>query len=126
MSAPNGCSRSARCCITTESAAILDASGRTPVTAGNTRFGVPLSEAHLQPGDITVAELSSFQLEGCKALRPDAAVLTNVTLDHLYRHGSIEAYTSCKRRMFDGVPAAAVEAGFDIVVDYAHNPDGVA
>lgn len=89
-------------------AAILQASGRTPVTAGNTRFGVPLSEAHLRPGDVVVAELSSFQLEGCAALRPDAAVLTNVTLDHLYRHGSIEAYTDCKRRLFDGVPVAAV------------------
>jgi UDP-N-acetylmuramoyl-L-alanyl-D-glutamate--2,6-diaminopimelate ligase len=102
-------------------AAMLDASGRTPVTAGNTRFGVPLSEAHLQPGDVIVAELSSFQLEGCTALRPDAAVLTNVTLDHLYRHGSIEAYTNCKRRLFEGVPAAAVgvdqPAGRDVARD---------
>lgn len=92
---------------------ILTAAGRAPVGAGNTRFGVPLSAVHHQPGDIVVAELSSFQLEGCRALSPDAAVLTNLTHDHLYRHGSRSAYAASKRRAFisaDGatVPVAAI------------------
>ncbi len=87
---------------------ILTAAGRTPISAGNTRFGLPLSTAHQQPGDVVVAELSSFQLEGCRALAPDAAVLTNLTHDHLYRHGSRAAYAAAKRRAFVSAGDAAV------------------
>jgi UDP-N-acetylmuramoylalanine-D-glutamate ligase len=93
-------------------AAVLLASGRSPVSAGNTTFGVPYSTAPDCPGDVIVAELSSFQLEGCPVLLPDAAVLTNLTHDHLYRHRTVEEYERCKRRLFirDGtaVPAAAI------------------
>jgi len=92
--------------------AILKAVGRSPITAGNTTFGVPYSTAADRPGDVIVGELSSFQLEGCPALLPDAAVLTNLTHDHLYRHRTVEEYEHCKRRLFirDGaaVPAAAI------------------
>ena len=93
-------------------AALLAAAGLRPVTAGNSRFGVPLSAAADVPGDVVVAELSSFQLEGCPALLPEAAVLTNLTHDHRYRHGSAEAYAACKRRLLardDAVtPVAAI------------------
>jgi UDP-N-acetylmuramoylalanine-D-glutamate ligase len=93
-------------------AAILKADGRSPVSAGNTTFGVPYSTAADHPGDVIVGELSSFQLEGCPALLPDAAVLTNLTHDHLYRHRTVEEYEHCKRRLFirggAAVPAAAI------------------
>jgi UDP-N-acetylmuramoylalanine-D-glutamate ligase len=93
-------------------AAVLKADGRSPISAGNTTFGVPYSTAADRPGDVMVAELSSFQLEGCPELLPDAAVFTNLTHDHLYRHRTVEEYERCKRRLFirDGaaVPAAAV------------------
>ncbi len=92
--------------------AVLDAAGRAPIPAGNTTFGVPCSAAPEQAGDVVVAELSSFQLEACPTLRPDAAVLTNLTHDHLYRHGSLAEYAHCKRRLLIGddhaVPVAAV------------------
>ena len=92
-------------------AAILQAAGRAPVTAGNTRFGVPYSETAGHAGDTVVAELSSFQLEGCSALAPDAALLTNITFDHLYRHGTHAAYAACKRRLFgDGEAVVATAA----------------
>ena len=93
-------------------AAVLQADGRPPVCAGNTTFGVPYSTAPDRRGEVIVAELSSFQLEGCPALLPDAAVLTNLTHDHLYRHRTAQEYERCKRRLFirDGtaVPAAAI------------------
>ncbi len=95
-------------------AAVLQAAGHTPVTAGNTRFGVPYSQTGEHDGDVVVAELSSFQLEGCATLQPDAALLTNITFDHLYRHGTQAAYAACKRRLFGdgegdgGVAVAAV------------------
>lgn len=81
-------------------AAALGANGVDAVVAGNTTFGPPLSSAAGEPGDVVIAELSSFQLEGCTDLLPDAAVLTNLTLDHIYRHGSAQRYAECKRRLF--------------------------
>jgi UDP-N-acetylmuramoylalanine-D-glutamate ligase len=96
-------------------AAILKADGRSPISAGNTTFGVPYSTAADRPGDVIVGELSSFQLEGCPALLPDASVLTNLTHDHLYRHRTVEGYERCKRRLFirDGTAAPAAAVGID-------------
>jgi UDP-N-acetylmuramoylalanine-D-glutamate ligase len=96
-------------------AALLRGAGLEPVCAGNTRFGVPMCELPGLAGDVVVAELSSFQLEGCPALLPQAAVFTNLTVDHLYRHGTLEAYMACKRRLFlrDGVPVPVAAIGID-------------
>ncbi|MBW7846916.1 MAG: UDP-N-acetylmuramoyl-L-alanine--D-glutamate ligase [Bacteroidales bacterium] len=47
-----------------------------------------------------VLELSSFQLDGIRDLRPDVAILTNITPDHLDRYGnSFEAYARSKFRI---------------------------
>ena len=83
--------------------------------AGNTTFGPALSEARRHAGNVIVAELSSFQLEGCPALLPEAAVLTNLTEDHMSRHGSMAAYGACKRRLFirDGRAVSAAAVGID-------------
>jgi UDP-N-acetylmuramoylalanine-D-glutamate ligase len=94
--------------------AILTAAGSRPVLAGNTTFGVPLSAASQEPGDVIVAELSSFQLEACPALLPEAAVLTNLTEDHLYRHGTLEAYAACKRRLLVREEAVAPVAAIGV------------
>ena len=81
-------------------AAILQGSGSTPVVAGNTFDGPPLSEASTHPGDVVVAELSSFQLESSPAMLPDAAVFTNLSEDHHGYHGGPAAYAAAKRRLF--------------------------
>ncbi|WP_117236817.1 Mur ligase family protein [Thermus sediminis] len=46
--------------------------------------------------EVAVAELSSFQLERIHAFRPRVAVLLNLGVDHLDRHGSLEAYHAAK------------------------------
>ncbi len=46
--------------------------------------------------EVAVAELSSFQLERVQAFRPRVAVLLNLGVDHLDRHGSLEAYHGAK------------------------------
>jgi UDP-N-acetylmuramoylalanine-D-glutamate ligase len=81
-------------------AELLRADGLEAIVAGNTTFGPPLSSASAEPADVVVAEVSSFQLEGCTKLMPEAAVLTNLTQDHLYRHGTAEEYAACKRSLF--------------------------
>jgi UDP-N-acetylmuramoylalanine--D-glutamate ligase len=47
-----------------------------------------------------VVELSSFQLEAIETLRPHIAVMTNISPDHLDRHGSLGEYVQAKRRIF--------------------------
>ncbi len=48
---------------------------------------------------VAVAELSSFQLERVPSFRPAVAVITNLGVDHLDRHGSVEAYHAAKRNI---------------------------
>lgn len=47
-----------------------------------------------------VLELSSFQLDGVSNFEPDAAVVLNITQDHLDWHGSMTAYAAAKARIF--------------------------
>ena len=60
-------------------------------------------------GEIIVLELSSYQIELARSLAPDIAVLTNLTPDHLDRHGGLGGYFAAKRRLFaEGGPERAV------------------
>jgi UDP-N-acetylmuramoylalanine--D-glutamate ligase len=49
---------------------------------------------------IYALELSSFQIDLMPSLKPDAGILTNITPDHLDRHGTMENYAAVKARMF--------------------------
>lgn len=48
---------------------------------------------------VYVLEISSFQLDDCYTLNPKISVLLNITPDHLYRYGSMEAYIDSKFRI---------------------------
>jgi UDP-N-acetylmuramoylalanine--D-glutamate ligase len=48
---------------------------------------------------IYVLEMSSYQIELAPGLVPDVAVLTNITPDHLDRHGTLENYAAIKARL---------------------------
>jgi UDP-N-acetylmuramoylalanine--D-glutamate ligase len=50
---------------------------------------------------VTVAEISSFQLETIDSFRPEIGVLLNLTPDHLDRHLTFEEYANAKMRMFE-------------------------
>jgi len=80
-------------------AAMLEASGTRVFLGGN--IGVPLLPRvdDMLPGDVVVLELSSFQLELVRT-SPVAAVLTNLTPNHLERHHSMGAYAEAKARIF--------------------------
>lgn len=52
---------------------------------------------------VTVAEVSSFQLEAIEAFRPDIGMLLNLTPDHQDRHGSFEEYARAKQRLFENM-----------------------
>ncbi|MGN6373464.1 MAG: UDP-N-acetylmuramoyl-L-alanine--D-glutamate ligase [Solirubrobacteraceae bacterium] len=73
--------------------------GAPVAVAGN--VGVALSSLlGIAPETVVVCEASSFQLEDTLAFAPDAAVLLNITPDHLDRHGTIERYTAAKLEIF--------------------------
>jgi UDP-N-acetylmuramoylalanine--D-glutamate ligase len=78
---------------------VLNACGRCAQALGN--VGTPLTQAVdvLAPGDIVVAELSSFQLETMEGPLFDVGVILNITPDHLDRYPSMEVYAEAKWRL---------------------------
>ncbi len=87
---------------------ILQACGRPVQMAGNIGRGVLDIDP---PGDgaVVVLELSSYQTDLARALTPDIAVFTNLSPDHLDRHGGQGGYFAAKRRLFaEGGPDRAI------------------
>ncbi len=80
---------------------ILRTAGVNTLTGGN--IGVPLLSLVESTTDstITVAEVSSFQLETIEKFRPEIGILLNLTPDHLDRHTSFEEYAAAKMRLFE-------------------------
>jgi UDP-N-acetylmuramoylalanine--D-glutamate ligase len=79
---------------------ILKDGGLHTQVGGN--IGLPLLELAASSTDDgwTVAELSSFQLETIKDLRPNVAVCLNVTPNHLDRYEGFQDYAAAKHRIF--------------------------
>lgn len=77
---------------------MCQAAGKAVVMCGN--VGVPVSRVAEQLNDhIAVIEVSSFMLEQTQILRPQIAVLTNITSDHLDRHQTMAEYVRCKQQI---------------------------
>jgi UDP-N-acetylmuramoylalanine--D-glutamate ligase len=80
---------------------ILETAKIPTLVGGN--IGTPLLarvEASMDT-TVTVAEISSFQLETIEAFHPEIGVLLNLTPDHLDRHETFEEYAAAKMRMFE-------------------------
>ncbi len=54
----------------------------------------------MQPDDLAILEISSFQLEQMTC-SPDVAAILNITPNHLDRHKTMEVYAAVKRRILD-------------------------
>lgn len=87
---------------------ILAENGTPCQLAGNIGRGV-LDIEPPEDGEVIVLELSSYQTELARALTPDVAIFTNLSPDHLDRHGGIGGYFAAKRRLFaEGGPDRAI------------------
>jgi UDP-N-acetylmuramoylalanine--D-glutamate ligase len=79
--------------------------------------------------ELWVMELSSFQLdgggEGVAGFAPDAAVVLNITQDHLDWHGSTEAYAASKARVYGGQGAMVINRDDALVAAMAPQPEMV-
>jgi len=72
-------------------------------TAVGGNIGVPVLDLLRTPEpDVYVLELSSFQLETTTSLNPRAAVVLNITPDHMDRYESFADYAAAKARIFRG------------------------
>ena len=75
---------------------ILKAKYEETFVVGN--IGDPYTSRVLEMTEdsVTVAEVSSFQLETIMDFRPNVSAILNITPDHLNRHGTMENYTRIK------------------------------
>lgn len=87
--------------------AMCKAAGVRTEVAGN--IGTPVLEvvSEIDSGkrrapDIFVLELSSFQLESTSSLNTEAAVVLNLSEDHLDRYENVAQYAQAKSRIFYG------------------------
>ncbi|MEG1316587.1 MAG: Mur ligase family protein, partial [Oscillospiraceae bacterium] len=78
---------------------LLKEAGHTVFLGGN--IGAPLLNRvpEMQKDDFAVLELSSFQLHSMKC-KPETAVITNISPNHLDVHPSIEDYVDAKCNIF--------------------------
>ncbi|MCV6824757.1 MULTISPECIES: UDP-N-acetylmuramoyl-L-alanine--D-glutamate ligase [Halocynthiibacter] len=87
---------------------VLQHVNRPTQLAGNIGVGVLDIDPAID-GEVVVLELSSYQTDLARNLTPDIAVLTNMSPDHLDRHGGFGGYFAAKRRLFaEGGPDRAI------------------
>ncbi len=86
---------------------VLKSAGLTVHVGGNIGVGV-LALPEPTPDAVYVIEVSSYQLDLTTTFAPDVAILTNISPDHLDRHGGMDGYVAAKRRIFAGQGADGV------------------
>lgn len=99
--------------VTAMAGALCAGAGLETLVAGN--IGLPVLDAlaDIEAGvrawpQAVVLELSSFQLESTTSLAPDAAVILNLSEDHLDRYSGMQAYGEAKARIFRGARVQVV------------------
>jgi UDP-N-acetylmuramoylalanine--D-glutamate ligase len=89
---------------------LVAAAGRDAQMGGN--IGVPvLALESFAPGRVYVLEVSSYQIDLAPSLNATVGILTNVTEDHLDRHGTMENYAAIKALL----PARVEEGGTAVI-----------
>jgi len=87
--------------VTTMVGEMAKVAGRDVRVGGN--IGIPaLDLLQENEPDLYVLELSSFQLETTASLKPAAAVVLNLSQDHLDRYRDMQDYAVTKKRIYDG------------------------
>ncbi|NKB38921.1 MAG: UDP-N-acetylmuramoyl-L-alanine--D-glutamate ligase [Gammaproteobacteria bacterium] len=86
---------------------MIQVSGKRAHLAGN--IGLPALDV-LEQGnvDFFVLELSSFQLDTVSSLKPVAAVVLNVSPDHMDRYASYDDYVNSKKNIYRNSEAVIV------------------
>jgi len=80
-----------------------------------------LELASPSPKTIYVLEMSSFQIDLAPGLTPDVGLLSNLSPDHIDRHGTMENYAAIKARLMkqtakDGQVVIGVDDGYSSAI----------
>ncbi len=84
--------------VTTMLGMMAHKAGLRAAVGGN--LGTPVLELLSDRAELYVLELSSFQLETTHSLAAQAAVVLNISPDHLDRYPDLDAYVAAKQRIF--------------------------
>ena len=99
--------------VTTLLASMANRAGINAVAGGN--IGLPVLDLLNDPKQLYVLELSSFQLETLHRLPMAAAVVLNVSPDHLDRYTDINAYAMSKQVIYENASRAVINRDDDYV-----------
>ena len=92
--------------VTTLVAEMARESGLNTGMGGN--IGTPALDLLALEPELYVLELSSFQLETTSSLEPAAAVILNISEDHMDRYSCLSDYTAAKVRIYHGGGALVI------------------
>lgn len=99
--------------VTTLLALMANRAGVDTAAGGN--IGLPVLDLLNDPKQLYVLELSSFQLETLNSLPMAAAVVLNVSPDHLDRYSDINAYAMSKQVIYENASRAVINRDDDYV-----------
>ncbi len=85
--------------VTTLVGEMAAAAGLSYALGGN--IGIPVLDLLLNPKELYVLELSSFQLETTHSLNCIAATCLNISEDHMDRYSDLESYRQAKLNLYD-------------------------
>src|SRR3989337_3681100 len=92
--------------VTSIVGAMVEAAGIKVGVGGN--LGKPALDLLSEEADFYVLELSSFQLETTKSLQAEAAVVLNISSDHMDRYRDLAEYLTAKQRIYSGCRVAII------------------
>lgn len=111
--------------VTTLVGQMLNTGGYSVLVGGN--IGTPaLDLLDLPIPDFYVLELSSFQLETTTSLSPCAAVVLNVSEDHMDRYLDVNEYVKAKLRIYDSASCKVINRNDAIVGRSKETPEGIS
>jgi UDP-N-acetylmuramoylalanine--D-glutamate ligase len=90
-------------------------------------IGTPaLDLLDITKAELFVLELSSFQLETTESLRPVAAVVLNLSADHMDRYEDLDAYARAKGSIYHQAQVCIVNRDDPLASSLAHKPNPVS
>jgi UDP-N-acetylmuramoylalanine--D-glutamate ligase len=92
--------------VTTLLALMAKQAGLNSVASGN--IGTPVLDSLDDDAGLYVLELSSFQLETLQYLPMRAAVVLNISADHLDRYENLAAYAMCKQVIYENADVLVI------------------